>query len=359
MLLQLTDAGLWCEAANVYIDPWRAVDRAIVTHAHSDHLRGGSQRYIMAEPGIPVAMHRLGQFADRVSGVPYGETWLINGVRFSLHPAGHILGSAQVRVEYRGEVWVVTGDYKLATDPTCAPWEPVPCHTFVTECTFGLPVYRWPDPTSVADQINAWWADNAASQCTTLLYGYSLGKAQRLLALLDPSIGPVIVHGSIDALNAGYRVAGVTLPQTHRFADMGKHDAWGRSLVLMPPSADAAIVERRSRQLSAGIASGWMQVRGMRRRRGVDRGFVLSDHVDWPSLLQAVSASGAQRILATHGYVDVLVRWLREQGLEADALATPFRGEVDSETEREADSGSLGDAKRNQTRDTTSDMTGV
>lgn len=327
MLLQLTNAGLWCEAADVYIDPWRAVDRAIVTHAHSDHLRAGSQHYLVAAPGVPVAKHRLGHFAERVAGIPYGETRVINGVRFSLHPAGHILGSAQVRVEYGGEVWVVTGDYKLAADPTCTPWEPVRCHTFITECTFGLPIYQWPDPAKIAQQINLWWSTNAARQCTSLLFGYSLGKAQRLLAMLDPSIGPIVVHGSIDALNAGYRDAGVGLPSTVRLVDMPKGDSWHRALALMPPSADAAIVERRSRAVSTAVASGWMMVRGMRRQRGVDRGFVLSDHADWPSLLHAVSTTGAERVLATHGYVDVLVRWLREQGLDADALATPFRGD--------------------------------
>lgn len=329
MLLQLTDRGLWCEPADAYIDPWAPVDRAVITHAHADHLRWGHQRYLVSAPGLGVSRQRLGSYADRVESVAYGETTTINGVRFSLHPAGHILGSAQVRVEYRGEVWVVSGDYKTDADSTCAPWEPVRCHTFITECTFGLPIYRWPSQDTVFAQINAWWRDNANAGRASLLYGYALGKAQRLLSGLDPSIGPILTHGAVETMTALYRDAGVAMPPTV-YATVDKRDpAWSRAIVVAPPSADGSPWVRRFGKSSAAFASGWMLVRGARRRRGVDRGFTLSDHVDWPQLQQAIAATGAETVWATHGFTGPVVRWLRERGYEAHALDTRFEGERD------------------------------
>ncbi len=329
MLLQLTDRGLWCEAADAYIDPWKPVDRAVITHAHADHLRWGHQRYLVSSQGLGVSRQRLGSYADRVQSIGYGETTTINGVQFSLHPAGHILGSAQVRVEHRGEVWVVSGDYKTDADATCAPWEPVRCHTFITECTFGLPVYRWPSQETVFAQINAWWRANADAGRASLLYGYALGKAQRLLSGLDPSIGPILTHGAVETMTALYRDAGIAMPAT-TYATVDKRDpAWSRAIVVAPPSADGSTWKRRFGKSSAAFASGWMLVRGARRRRGVDRGFTLSDHVDWPQLQQAISETGAERVWATHGFTGPVVRWLRERGYEAHALETRFEGERD------------------------------
>ena len=329
MLLQLTDRGLWCEAADAYIDPWAPVDRAVITHAHADHLRWGHQRYLVSAEGLGVSRQRLGSYADRVQSTAYGETTTINGVNFSLHPAGHILGSSQVRVEYRGEVWVVSGDYKTDADTTCTPWEPVPCHTFITECTFGLPIYRWPSQDSVFAQINAWWRDNADAGRASLLYGYALGKAQRLLSGLDPSIGPILTHGAVETMTALYREAGITMPAT-TYATVDKRDpAWSRAIVVAPPSADGTTWVRRFGKSSAAFASGWMLVRGARRRRGVDRGFTLSDHVDWPQLQQAIAETGAERVWATHGFTGPVVRWLRERGYDAHALDTRFEGERD------------------------------
>ncbi len=329
MLLRVTDHGLWCEPADVYIDPWAPVDRALVTHAHSDHLRWGHAHYLVAAPGLGVARQRLGAQGDRVHAVAYGEPVAINGVRFSFHPAGHILGSAQMRVEHRGEVWVVSGDYKTDPDPTCTPWEPVRCHTFITECTFGLPIYRWPEPPRLVAEIDAWWRANADAGRASLLYGYALGKAQRLLAGLDPSVGPILTHGAVETMTTLYRAEGVALPPT-RHATVETRDAsWARALVLAPPSVAGSPWVRRFGPAAEAFASGWMQVRGARRRRGVDRGFVVSDHVDWPQLLTAIAATGATRVLPTHGFTAPLVRWLREQGFEADALATRFEGERD------------------------------
>jgi putative mRNA 3-end processing factor len=310
------------------------VDRAVVTHAHGDHLRWGCRRYLVAAPGVGVTRARLGAQGDRVEAVPYGEPRTINGVRVSLHPAGHILGSAQVRVEHAGEVWVVSGDYKVDPDPTCAPWEPVRCHTFVTESTFGLPVYRWPDPAEVFAGINAWWRANAAEGRVSFLYGYALGKAQRLLAGVDPSIGPILLHGAVDAMTTCYRDAGVALPATqHATAQRGRQAG---ALVIAPPATQDSAWARRFGPAEGAFASGWMLVRGMRRRRALARGFVLSDHVDWPQLMAAVDATGAQAVWVTHGFSDVVVRHLAERGLDAHAIPTRWEGDVAADGADEA-----------------------
>ena len=329
-MLTLTDSGLFCETGGFYIDPWRPVDRAIITHAHADHARWGSRRYLTAAAGTRVLRVRMGPSAD-IAGLEYGEPLDLDGVRLSLHPAGHILGSSQVRLEHRGEVWVVSGDYKTAPDPTCAPFEPVRCHTFITESTFGLPVYRWPEAADTAAEINAWWRANQAAGRASVLFGYSLGKAQRLLAGLDAGVGPVFCHGAVEPLVRAYRESGVALPPTRMISDAPKGFDWSRSLVLAPPAAGGTAWMRRFGDVSTAMASGWMRVRGHRRRRAIDRGFVLSDHADWPGLLSAIGGTGASRVLVTHGYTAVLVRHLRERGLEADVVRTPFEGETAEE----------------------------
>lgn len=335
-MLRVTDSGLYCDAGDFFIDPWRPVARAIVTHAHSDHLTWGCGRYLVSERGVGVSRERLGQFADRVEGIPFGETRSINGVRVSLHPAGHILGSAQIRLELGGEVWVASGDYKTDPDSTCDPWEPVRCHTFITESTFGLPIYRWPSPADVLADVNAWWRENVAAGRTSLLFGYGLGKAQRLLAGLDPSIGPILVHGAVDRMTALYRAAGVALPET-AYATAERGVVATGAIVVAPPNADGSVWARKFGANSTAFASGWMLVRGARRRRSVDRGFTLSDHVDWPQLLAAIDATGASRILVTHGFTGPVVRWLRDHGLQADALATRYEGERDDAVESAGD----------------------
>jgi putative mRNA 3-end processing factor len=326
-LLRATDRGLYCEAGDFFVDPWAAVDRAVVTHAHGDHVAWGCRAYLTSAEGVPVLRERLEPSA-RIRGAPYGEPVDVGGVRISLHPAGHVLGSAQVRVEHAGEVWVVSGDYKTEPDPTCTAWEPVRCHTFVTECTFGLPVYRWPAPGAVVDDIHAWWRANQAAGKASLLFGYALGKAQRLIAALDPAVGPVLTHGAVERMTRVYRTAGVPLPPTTHAAASDRA-SWARAMVIAPPSADGSAWARRFGPQSTAFASGWMAVRGTRRRRAIDRGFTMSDHVDWPSLLAAIEATGAGRVWATHGYTGVLVRWLREHGLEAEALETRYEGERD------------------------------
>jgi putative mRNA 3-end processing factor len=324
-LLRLTDRGLYCEPGDFHVDPWAPVDRAVVTHGHGDHVAWGCRAYLTSAPGLPVLRRRLDPSA-RIRGAAYGETVDVGGVHVSLHPAGHILGSAQVRLERAGEVWVVSGDYKTEPDPTCAPYEPVRCHTFVTECTFGLPIYRWTDTRRVFEEIHAWWRGNQAAGRTTLLFGYALGKAQRLLSGLDPSVGPILTHGAVERMTAVYREVGIALPPTTHAAG-AEPSTYRRAIVIAPPSAEGSAWARRFGAQSTAFASGWMAVRGARRRRSVDRGFPVSDHVDWPSLLGAIEATGAERIWATHGYTRVLVRWLREQGRDAHAIETRYEGE--------------------------------
>ncbi|MBK8005902.1 MAG: ligase-associated DNA damage response exonuclease [Gemmatimonadetes bacterium] len=332
-MLSLTAAGLACEAGGFHIDPWAPVDRALVTHAHGDHLRWGSRHYLVAAPGVELARRRLPADAS-VEGIPYGERRGINGVTVSFHPAGHILGSAQVRVEHQGHVWVVSGDYKLEPDPTCAPFEPVRCHGFVTECTFGLPIYRWAPQAEVFSAINAWWRANQAAGRATLLMGYALGKAQRLLAGLDPSLGPIVTHGAVEKMLEPYRAQGIALPPTvHVTEEAKKGGDFRDAIVIAPPGSEATPWARRFGDAALGFASGWMQVRGNRRRQALDRGFVLSDHVDWPSLLTAIEATGAETIWATHGFTAPLVRYLREQGRDAHALTTRYEGERDDGAE--------------------------
>lgn len=330
-LLEVTDSGLYCAAGDFYVDPWRRVARAVITHAHADHARSGCDRYLCAAPGKPVLRTRMGGNAI-IDTLRYREATSINGVLVSLHPAGHVLGSAQVRVEHRGETWVVTGDYKLAADPTCATFEPVPCNVFVTESTFGLPVYRWPDPSTVASQINAWWRSNRDAGRTSIILAYALGKAQRIAAMVDPEIGPIVAHGAVMKLVEAYRASGVRLPSIDRVPPRSRRVGGGRALVIAPPSVLGTPWLKMFGESEVAVASGWMTVRGIRRRRGLDRGFVLSDHADFPGLITAIEASRANRILVTHGFSDVLSRFLRERGLDARPLATRFMGEASPDT---------------------------
>lgn len=330
-LLQLTPSGLYCATGNFYVDLWQPVARAVITHAHSDHARYGCGRYLAAAPGEAVARTRLGLDA-KIQTLPYGQSYNANGVILSFHPAGHILGSAQVRLEYQGEIWVVSGDYKLEPDNTCAPFEPVRCHTFITEATFGLPIYYWPAPAKVFAEINGWWRQNAAERRSSILYAYALGKAQRLLAGVDPTIGPIFTHGAVERLNAAYRASGVDLPQT-TYALAAQKSAFAGALIIAPTSVRGTNWLNRFGNFSSGYVSGWMRIRGARRQRAVDRGFVLSDHVDWAGLLRTIKATEAERIGVTHGYIPVVVRYLREQGMDAYAIETRFSEEVDDSAE--------------------------
>jgi len=327
-LITARPEGLYCAAGDFYIDPWRPVDRAVITHAHSDHARSGHRHYLCAAPGAGVLRSRLGDVP--LQTLAYGERIRIGDAQLSLHPAGHVLGSAQVRVEAQGRVWVASGDYKLEPDPTCEAFEPVPCNGFITESTFGLPIYRWRKSSEIMDGINAWWRENAEAGRCSVLFCYAFGKAQRILSGLDPQIGPILVHGAVEPLNAAYRAAGVALPQTRYATENHSAADIARAIVLAPPSAGGSIWMRRFGDYAEAFASGWMQVRAARKQRGVERGFALSDHADWPGLLQAIGATGAEQVFVTHGQVEPLIRYLREAGIAAQSFRTEYGAEEDA-----------------------------
>jgi putative mRNA 3-end processing factor len=335
-LLEVTDRGLYCAAGDFYVDPWRPVPRAVITHAHADHARSGCDRYLCLATGKRVLRERVGRTAP-IDGVRRGETVVINGVSVSLFPSGHILGAAQIRIEHRGVRWVVTGDYKLEADPTCDPFEPVEADVLITESTFGLPVYRWGESGETASAVNAWWRENREAGRSCVLLAYSLGKAQRLAAMLDPSIGPIYAHGAVMRMVRAYRESGVALPPIDQLDPATRRAGNGKAMVIAPPSAAGTRWLKTFGETSVAMASGWMTVRGVRRRRGIGRGFVLSDHADFPGLLEAVDASRARRVLVTHGQSDIFARFLRDRGLDAEPLATLFRGEDAGDADEEAE----------------------
>jgi len=378
-LISVTDKGLYCRAGDFYIDPWRPVATAVLTHGHSDHARAGSSLYYAARPGVPILHRRLGTEAE-VRPLEYGEPLTLGSSRVSLHPAGHVLGSAQVRIETAERVWVVSGDYKRDPDPTCAPFEPQTCDVFITEATFALPVYRWRPTPEVVGEIHEWWQLNRRQGLASVLCCYALGKAQRVLAeLLAFTNETVYVHGAVAPIVEIYRQAGIAMvptqsvgqaenadkivsnaSETATATEVAANDGFAHALasattdpvdssapprnrktsrakrskidfsgalILCPPSASGTPWMRRFGACATGFCSGWMRIRGNRRRQGYDRGFVLSDHTDWPGLLDTIAATGAKRILATHGYSDALVRYLREEGRDAAALSTEYGAE--------------------------------
>jgi putative mRNA 3-end processing factor len=335
-MIRSTPLGLFCEAGGFYIDPWQPVDRAVVTHAHSDHASPGSKRYLCAAPGETVLRRRLPDAI--VETLPYGASVTVGDARVSFHPAGHILGSSQIRVEHSGEVWVVSGDYKRQPDPTCEPFEPVRCHTFITEATFGLPIYTWDPPRTVVSEMIDWWRQNRAQDRPSVLFCYVLGKAQRILAELGDNVeAPIHLHGAMASLTDAYREAGIPLARAERIGEDMRGKALARSLVLAPLSARGTPWMRRLPNASVAFASGLMRVRGVRRQRAFDRGFVLSDHADWTALLSTIAETGASRVLVTHGWSEALARYLAEtRGLETGTVKTAFEGETGELTEQEA-----------------------
>ena len=268
-LLHADDRGIACTAGGFWIDPWRPVPVAVITHGHSDHARPGSQRYYCSAPSEPILRRRLGRSLDIV-GVPYEEPLTLGGVRVSFHPAGHCLGSAQVRVEGAGEVAVAAGDYKRQPDPTCEPFRVVRCDTFITEATFALPIYRWPEPRAVAGEIVAWWRRNRELGRVSVLCAYALGKAQRLLGELLPLLDDepaerrrVFLHGALEPMMDIYRAAGIALPTTFRISESararGRANRFRGELILCPPGASASPWIRRfgpAKEVDIAFASG-------------------------------------------------------------------------------------------------------
>ncbi|QRR03282.1 ligase-associated DNA damage response exonuclease [Dyadobacter sandarakinus] len=331
-LLQFTGKSIYCAIADVHIDPWIQVDKAIITHAHSDHARWGSRHYLSHKDSEPILRLRLGQDIS-LQTVAYGQQFVINGVTFSLHPAGHIVGSAQVRVEYKGEVWVASGDYKLEDDNFATPFEPVRCNVFITESTFGLPIYKWRPQHEIMSEIDGWWRQNRAEGKASVLMGYSLGKMQRILKNIELQDDVLYAHGAIHTTNERLRQAGFDLPETTLVTKETDRKLFRGALVLAPPSVDGSTWIKKFAPFSLGYCSGWMALRGAKNRRAVDQGFVLSDHVDWPDLNTAVKETGAEKVYVTHGYTSIFARWLNENGIEAGEVHTMYGSEDESEEE--------------------------
>lgn len=318
-------SGLYCPQGDFYIDPMRPVRRALITHAHSDHARAGSSSYLTAESGLRVLKTRIGSKAS-IETIPYGKSLNVDGVGVSFHSAGHVLGSSQIRLEYQGQVWVVSGDYKTQKDPTCEEFEQLRCDCFISESTFALPVYQWPSPAEVQLSMNSWWEENRKSGLASVLYAYSFGKAQRLLAMMDPSIGPVYVHSSIAKINQDYLDSGIKLPDCGSLMRLEKGNGLARnffkgSILILPPSSSDAENLDALGEYSTAFASGWMRFRKNRRGKNYDRGFVLSDHADWQQLNEVIRNTHAEQVIVTHGYVKQMVRHLQEKGIQARVLS--------------------------------------
>ena len=325
-LIEFTDKGLYCAQGQFYIDPWRPVDKAVITHAHSDHARAGNGVYLCHRLCKPILDLRLSSdgVPPFVQTVEWGEVLWLNGVRVSLHPAGHVIGSSQVRMEYNGEVWVVSGDYKTENDGISGAFEALRCHVFVTESTFGLPIYNWKPQAELFSGVRDWVAENRAQDKTSVLIAYSLGKAQRLLKALEPTGEKVYVHGAVYNVHQALVGAGVELPPVERIVPETPKEFLRGKVVIAPGSAEGSAWMRRFSSYSLGICSGWMQVRGNVRRRNADAGFVMSDHADWKGLLAAVAATGAEKVFVTHGFQAVLTRYFNELGIAAAEVKTEY-----------------------------------
>ncbi len=317
-LLRFTKKGIYCPAGDFYIDPTQRVSKALVTHAHSDHARWGMEHYLAHEDSLPIMKLRLGKQISAQT-VRYGEEIDIHGVKVSFHPAGHIIGSSQIRVEHKGEIWVASGDYKIEDDGFTVPFEPIKCHTFISETTFALPVFRWQSQQSVIDEIDAWWAQNAAIGRPSLISAYSLGKAQRILQAVDHSIGPIYSHHSTIAVNKAFRQHGIALKEDLPLTENVSKKELSRALIIAPGTSVDETLAPKLGDFALGMASGWMMLRKMRKGRAAHRGFVLSDHADWDGLNEAIRATEAERVILTHGYTRQYARWLNEQGIPAFA----------------------------------------
>jgi putative mRNA 3-end processing factor len=328
-LIDFTDRGLYCAAGDFFIDPWLPVERAVITHGHSDHARPGNKHYLCHENSLPVLKLRLGD--NHYQTAKWNEHLFMNGVEVTFYPAGHIVGSAQVRVQYRGEIWTVSGDYKTEDDGISGAFEPVRCHYFVTESTFGLPIYRWKTQDEIYQNIRTWIQLNRQAGKASVLIAYSLGKAQRVLSAIKPITEEVFAHGAVYNMHEHLLGAGILDPArfpkvTRVVYDMSR-ETFRNAVIIAPPSAESSPWIKRFTPFSLGICSGWMQVRGNQRRKNADAGFALSDHCDWPALLSSVKATGAEKVFVTHGFQSAFSRYLNESGIEAAEVKTQFGDE--------------------------------
>ena len=328
-LIEFTDKGLCCPQGQFYVDPWKPVPKAIITHAHSDHARPGNQHYLCHHDTKPLLQLRLGE--NNYESIAWNENIFINGVQVSLHPAGHMIGSSQIRIEYKGEVWVVSGDYKTEDDGISSAFEPLKCNTFITESTFGLPIYNWKPQSEIYQNIKDWIIENCEEEKTSILIAYSLGKAQRLLHPIAETGKKIFLHGAVWNAHQALVKAGWQLPEVERVWYDAPKEIYKGQVVIAPSSAESSPWIKRFTPYAIGICSGWMQVRGNVRRKNADAGFVLSDHADWQGLLQAIKMTGAEKVFVTHGFQSAFSRYLNESGIEAAEVKTEYGGEEDND----------------------------
>jgi len=324
-LVEFTSRGLYCPPGKFYIDPWQPVPKAIITHAHSDHASMGSDHYLCHPFTKPILRHRLGEV--NISTAEWGESISIEGVNVSLHPAGHIIGSSQVRMEYKGEVWVFSGDYKTDNDGISGSFEPLSCHTFITESTFGLPIYHWKKQEILYDEIREWIRSVHSKGRIPVITGYSVGKAQRIIDCISRITNRIYAHGAVWNVQESLRQGGIPVTPVIRVTQDIPKDAYFNSVVVAPPGAEGSAWLRRFHPYSIASCSGWMQVRGNVRRKNVDAGFALSDHADWDGLVNTVKATGATRVFVTHGFQDAFSRYLNDIGIDSAEVKTAFKGE--------------------------------
>ncbi|MBX2923976.1 MAG: ligase-associated DNA damage response exonuclease [Chitinophagaceae bacterium] len=328
-LIEFTDKGLYCSAGDFYIDPWAPVDKAVITHAHSDHARPGNAFYLCHTQTAPVLKLRLGDIS--VQTLEWNEPVYINNVKVSLYPAGHIIGSSQVKVEHNGEIWVVSGDYKIENDGLSGTFEPVRCHTFISESTFGLPVYHWKSQQEIFADIRQWVTGNQRAGKTSVMIAYSLGKAQRVLKCIAEITDRIFVHGAVWNVHQALLAAGRALPAVQRITPETNKSAFKNAVIIAPPSADGTPWMKKFNPYSVGVCSGWMQIRGNMRRRNADAGFALSDHADWEGLLTAVKETGAEKVFVTHGFQSAFSRYLNENGIRSEEVKTAYGGEEEEQ----------------------------
>lgn len=327
-MLELRKEGLYCNQGNFYIDPWYPVSHAVITHAHSDHAKAGHRQYLCHHLTTSILKKRLGNY--HYQGVEWGQAIIHNGVKISLHPAGHIAGSSQIRLEYKGEVWVVSGDYKTENDGISGAIEPVKCHTFITESTFGLPVYKWDAQKNIYDKMQKWVLSNKNQGYHSIFFAYSLGKAQRVAQAISNVTDNIILHGSAFDMHSILKEKGIDLPEINHHSSFKKDKTNNPSVIIAPMSTINTPWLNKFSPYKTAVCSGWMQIRGHAKRQDCDTGFVLSDHADWKGLLNTIHQTEAERVLVTHGFTHILSRHLKERGINASDMGIGLNREMNT-----------------------------
>lgn len=331
--IRFTKKGIYCIPGKFYLDPWLPVDYAVISHGHADHARWGMKHYLCHHYSKPILQHRIGKDIS-IESMGYRETKTINGVAVSFFPAGHLIGSAQIRLEYKGYVIVFSGDYKVKNDGLSTPFEPVSCHEFITESTFGLPVYNWLPEADLQQQLHDWVHQNKQNGRTSVFIGYSLGKSQRIMKLLE-GVDEIYVHSAIHHINNAIAQTGIHLPEAQLLEYHFDKEQVRNRIVILPPALLGARLLKKIPNAATAICSGWMQIRGNRRWKGVDAGFAVSDHADWKGLLAAVKATGAEKVYVTHGSQAIFSKYLNETGIWSKEVKTEYGNEEEEALKEE------------------------